>query len=91
MNLQIIQALWRPFTAVVMSVVVLLIALGLLPASVEEHANSILTTAGSILSVLAVSRGLQRVQEVKAGNPANVADEVVERIRTMIENSETKR
>lgn len=85
MNLPMIQALWRPFTAAVMSIVVLLIALGLLPASVEEHANSILTTAGSILSVLAVSRGVQRVQEVKAGNPANVADEVVERIRTMIE------
>jgi hypothetical protein len=66
MMLEQVQALWRPLTAFVMAGVVLAISLGLLPPGAEEHANSILTTAGSVLSVLAVSRGVQRVQEVKA-------------------------
>jgi mannose/fructose/N-acetylgalactosamine-specific phosphotransferase system component IIC len=64
--LEMVQALWRPVTGFVMSGVVLAIALGWLPPGAEEHATSILATAGAVLSALTASRAVQRVQEVKA-------------------------
>lgn len=83
--LAMVQALWRPLTGFVMAGVVLAIALGWLPQSAEEHASSLLTAAGAVLTALTASRAVQRMQEVRAGNPAAVADEVVARIRAMIE------
>jgi hypothetical protein len=64
--LEMLQALWRPVTGFVMSAVILAIALGWLPPAAEEHATSILATAGGVLSALTASRAIQRVQEVKA-------------------------
>lgn len=83
-TLAMAQALWRPLTALIMSAVVIATSLGWLPANAEEHANSLLTTAGGVLAVLAASRTVQRVQESKAGNPAAVADEVAARLRELL-------
>lgn len=84
-----LQALWRPVTAAVMSIVVLLIALGWLPAAAEEHASAILTTAGGVLAALSASRTVQRVQEVKAQQaPLGLPPEAIEglkRLGAMIE------
>lgn len=86
-SLVMLQALWRPVSGVVMALVVLAVALGWLPEGAEAHAESILTTAGTVLLGLTASRAVQRVQEAKAGNPAQVADEVVARLRDVIESS----
>lgn len=80
--LEQIQALWRPVTAAVMSIVVLLIALGWLPAAAEEHVSAILTTAGGVLAALSASRTVQRVQEVKAqAVPAGVLLDALAKVK----------
>jgi hypothetical protein len=87
--LEMVQALWRPVTGFVMAGVVLAIALGWLPASAEEHASAILSTAGGVLAALTASRTVQRVQEVKAqASPMGLPPEAIEglkRLGAMIE------
>lgn len=84
-----LQALWRPVTGLLMSGVVLAVALGWLPPAAEEHANSILVTAGGVLSALTASRAVQRVQEVRAQtSPLGLPPEAIEglkRLGAMIE------
>ena len=71
--MEMLQALWRPLTGLVMAVVVLLVALGWLPPAAAEHADSVLAAAGAVLVGLTGMRGAQRIAEVRAEAEAKQA------------------
>ena len=64
--LDMLNAVWRPFTVALMALPPLLIGLGLAPPSLVEHMDRLLTLCGSVIVALAALRAWQQTAHAKA-------------------------